>query len=58
MDTIMKDLEGKLHAFAEELYKNVQSQQGAQGGPGFTPPNGGGQQKAGGDDFIDVDEKK
>ena len=56
MDSIMKDMESKLHAFAQELYKNAQAQ-GGQAGPGFTPPNGG-EQKGGNDDYIDVDEKK
>ena len=59
MDSIMKDMESKLHAFAQELYKNAQAQQGGQAGPGFTPPNGGAQNNGGGnDDYIDVDEKK
>ena len=59
MDSIMKDMESKLHAFAQELYKNAQAQQGGQAGPGFTPPNGGTQNNGGGnDDYIDVDEKK
>ena len=58
MDSIMKEMESKLHAFAQELYKNAQAQQGGQAGPGFTPPNGGAQNNGGNDDYIDVDEKK
>lgn len=65
MDYVMKELESKLHAFAEELYKNAQSQQGGQPGPqpGFNPgatddgPSTG-KEKINGDDFIDVDTQK
>ncbi|MBR6372741.1 MAG: molecular chaperone DnaK, partial [Victivallales bacterium] len=54
MNSIMKDMEEKLHAFAQELYKNAGPQAGAQQagpqpGPESNPGNG---------DFIDVDEKK
>ena len=54
MNSIMKDMEEKLHAFAQELYKNAGPQAGGpqagpQPGPEANPGNG---------DFIDVDEKK
>ncbi|MBO4511530.1 MAG: molecular chaperone DnaK [Victivallales bacterium] len=54
MNSIMKDMEEKLHAFAQELYKNAGPQAGGpqagpQPGPESNPGNG---------DFIDVDEKK
>ncbi|NQV55943.1 MAG: molecular chaperone DnaK, partial [Rhodospirillales bacterium] len=48
MESIMGELESKMHAFAEELYKNVQAQQQAQGADGGAPPPppGGEQEKA------------
>ena len=59
MDSIMKDMESKLHAFAEELYKNAQAAQGGPQGAGFNP--GAGQADPNEakkyDDYIDVDPK-
>ncbi|MCK5804775.1 MAG: molecular chaperone DnaK [Lentisphaeria bacterium] len=57
MDAIMKDLESKMHAFAEEMYKNVQAQEGQEGAqPG---PDGEGQADQGknekDEDVIDAD---
>ncbi len=64
MNDAMKDLESKLHAFAEDLYRNAQ-QQGAAGNPGaggFNPQDAagnagqqGGRKKGGDDDVIDAD---
>ena len=58
MDSVMKDLEAKMHTFAEELYKNAQAQQGGagpQGGFGGAP-NGGAPKDD--NDVIDVNEKE
>lgn len=41
MKKIMSEVEGKMHAFAEELYKNAQSQQQAAGQPGAGQSGGG-----------------
>jgi molecular chaperone DnaK len=60
MDSVMKDLEAKMHAFAEELYKNAQAQQGGagagpQGGFGGGASNNGGKDD---DTVIDVNDKE
>jgi molecular chaperone DnaK len=62
MKTVMSELEGKMHAMAEEMYKNVgaQGQQqpdgGAEAGPTAGEETGGAQTaKESGDDVIDAD---
>ncbi len=55
MNSIMKDMEEKLHAFAQELYKNAGPQAGPQGAPGQEQAQNAGADKG---DFIDVDENK
>ncbi len=65
MQSIMKDLESKMHKFAEELYKSAQAQQegGPQQGGGAEqrtqPPEGERQEQKGGeseeDEVIDAD---
>ncbi|OPZ28294.1 MAG: Chaperone protein DnaK [Lentisphaerae bacterium ADurb.BinA184] len=68
MKRVMSEIEGKMHRFAEELYKNAQSQQqapggGAEGGGADAQDagaggkaRGGGKKGAGGkDDVIDAD---
>jgi len=64
MDSIMKELESKMHAFAEELYRNAQAQQQQGGGAGAGPEGfAGGQQASSGettgskadDSVIDAD---
>ncbi len=52
MQSIMSELEGKMHKFAEELYKSAQASQ--QGGPAGDDGAGAGESK-GGDDVIDAD---
>ncbi len=64
--TVMKELEGKMHAFAQELYKNANPEAGA-GAGGFDPSQfaeqmknqGGAAPEAGSaeDDGIDVESK-
>ena len=54
MQTIMKEIEAKLHAFAEELYKHAGAQQQPGGEP---PPAADGGAKKGDGDAIDADFK-
>jgi len=37
MQAVMKEIEGNMHAFAQELYKNVNQQGGQQGQPNIDP---------------------
>ncbi len=61
MKSVMGDLESKMHAFAEELYKNAEAQQGqagetnAAGSQGAPPPEAGGSGKGGEGEVIDAD---
>ncbi len=61
METIMNELEAKMHSMAEELYKNVQAQQQADGADGGAPPPqgepeaDGAKSKPADDDVIDAD---
>ena len=62
MDSIMTELESKMHAFAEELYKNVQAQQQAENAAQEAPPPSDGAENAGKEtsssedgDVIDAD---
>ena len=63
MKTLMSELEGKMHQFAEEIYKNAQAQQQTQGEGGGEPSGGpageqgGGQAKSDEEDVIDADFK-
>jgi len=70
MKEIMKEIEGNMHAFAQELYKNVNPQGGGAAGGGFDPnqfaeqmKNQAGAAGASGagapadDDVIDVESK-
>ena len=53
IESAMKEMEAKLHSFAEELYRNAQQ---AQQAGGAAP--GGETSSTGGDDFVDVDADK
>ncbi|MBQ6470706.1 MAG: Hsp70 family protein, partial [Victivallales bacterium] len=54
IESAMKEMEAKLHSFAEELYRNAQQAQQA----GGAAPGGETSSSAGGDDFVDVDADK